>query len=107
VGDVAGNITVRDLKDNPADQDLADMLRDTELVIHNASFELRFLGVKFGVIPEQVFCTRTADWLLRPRRERIHGLGSVLERHLEVKIPKELAGSDCRCGPVRQRLAPV
>jgi ribonuclease D len=92
--DEAGNITVRDLKDNPADQGLADMLRDAELVIPQAAFELRFLGVKLGVIPENVFCTRTADWLLFPKRERIHDLGSVLARHLEVKISKELGGSD-------------
>ena len=92
--DVAGNITLRDLKDNPADQELVDMLRDAELVIHQAAFELRFLGVKLGVVLEQVFCTRTADWILFPRKGRIHDLGSVLERYLGVKIPKELGGSD-------------
>ena len=53
--DVAGNIILRDLKDNPADQELVDMLRGAELVIHQAAFELRFLGVKLGVVLKQVF----------------------------------------------------
>jgi DNA polymerase I-like protein with 3'-5' exonuclease and polymerase domains len=38
--------------------------------------------------------TRYAAWLICPKRERIHDLGSLLERHLQVKIPKELGGSD-------------
>ena len=65
-----------------------------ELIIDNAAFELRWLGTKFGIIPENVFCTLTADRLLSPSREQIHDLKSALFRYHGIEIPKDQGASD-------------
>ena len=46
----------------------------SNLIIHNASFELRWFGRHFGFIPKNVFCTLTADRLLIPRKKISHDL---------------------------------
>jgi DNA polymerase I-like protein with 3'-5' exonuclease and polymerase domains len=92
--DSTGNITLLDLKITPMPQELLNAFGNAELLIHNAAFELKFLGVKFGIIPGRVFCTLTADRLLSPSRTVRHDLGSVLERHLGIQIPKTLGASD-------------
>ena len=48
---------------------------DGELLIHNASFELRWFGRHFGFIPRNVFCTLTADRLLLPSKKIKHRSG--------------------------------
>ena len=65
---VEGHISTLDLRTAPMPGELLDALVRSELIIHNAAFELRWLGVKFGVIPQKVFCTLTADRLLSPSR---------------------------------------
>ena len=94
IADPAGGITLRDLRGTLLSPEERETLEARELIIHNAGFELRFLGAKLGTFPQRVFCTRTAAWLLSPRKERIHDLGSVLARHLRVEITKGLGASD-------------
>jgi DNA polymerase family A/3'-5' exonuclease/Bifunctional DNA primase/polymerase, N-terminal len=89
-----GDIELRDLKEGPAPSALLEMFETAEFIIHNAAFELRFLAVKFEAIPKKIFCTYTADKLLSPARTVRHDLGSVLKRHLDIQIPKELGASD-------------
>jgi ribonuclease D len=83
-----------DLKYAPPTPEIPDALRSSRLIIHNAAFDMRFLCVKLGVVPENVFCTLTASRLLTPSNSVHHDLGSLLECHLGVKIPKELGASD-------------
>ena len=64
------------------------------LVIHHAGFDLRFLASKLGLWPENVFCTLTASRLLDPLKSVRNSLGPVLERYLDVKLPKEYGASD-------------
>jgi hypothetical protein len=92
--DPDGGISLRDLRETPLSPEEREILKSRELIIHHAAFELRFFGTRLGIIPQQVFCTQTADWLLSPRRERIHDLKSGLSRHLGVEIPKGLGASD-------------
>jgi DNA polymerase I-like protein with 3'-5' exonuclease and polymerase domains len=95
LADSDGNISQFDLRQTPnlEPEILAALVRE-ELIIHNAAFELRFLGTKFGLWPERVFCTLTASRLLEPIKTVPHALGPVLERYLDVKLPKEHGSSD-------------
>jgi DNA polymerase I len=96
VGDQDGNIRQFDLRDSPhlPSEILSALCGTGELVIHNAAFELLFLQTKFGILPEHVFCTLTASRLLDPHKTIRHSLGPVLERYLEVELPKEYGASD-------------
>ena len=42
-----------DLKQAPLPREIAAALMERELIIHNAAFELRFLGVKFRDLPRE------------------------------------------------------
>jgi DNA polymerase-1 len=95
IADASGGISLRDLRESPISPEEREIIESRdELILHNAGFDLRFLGAKLGIFPQRVFDTFTAAWLLSPRKERIHDLGSVLERHLEIKIPKGQGASD-------------
>ena len=91
-----GDISQFDLRQTPTlPPEILTTLVSEELVIHNAAFELRFLATKFGLWPQQrLFCTLTASRLLEPLKSVPHALGPVLERYLDVKLPKEHGSSD-------------
>lgn len=94
-GDSDGNIRQFDLRTAPAlPPEILAALSSAELVIHNAAFELLFLHTKFGIMPEQIFCTLTASRLLEPQKSVPHSLGPVIERYLDVRLPKEQGASD-------------
>ena len=93
ISDPKGGISVRDLRKKPLSNEEREILESRELIAHNAAFELRFLGTKYGIVPRQVFCTMTASKLLLPGRVHAHNLKAVIERHLGVDIPKELGTS--------------
>jgi DNA polymerase I-like protein with 3'-5' exonuclease and polymerase domains len=95
LADAEGDILQFDLREAPnLPPEILDALGRRELVIHNAAFELRFLATKFGLKPERVFCTLTASRLLDPLKTVQHALGAVLERYLDVKLPKKHGWSD-------------
>jgi DNA polymerase I-like protein with 3'-5' exonuclease and polymerase domains len=94
LADPEGHIELFDLKDAPLSDEVMAALGRAQLIIHNAAFELRFLGAKFGLIPENVFCTMTASRLLDPSKMISHDLGSAVGRHLSEYVPKELGASD-------------
>jgi DNA polymerase I-like protein with 3'-5' exonuclease and polymerase domains len=94
LGDEAGNIQCFDLLENPIPSQIKAALGGCPLIIHHAAFDLSFLSAKLGVVPPSVFCTLTASRLLEPDRKISHSLGSALNRHLGVQLPKEHGGSD-------------
>jgi DNA polymerase I-like protein with 3'-5' exonuclease and polymerase domains len=95
LADPDGNSSQFDLRQTPnLPPEIVAALCQEQLVIHNAAFELRFLATKLGLWPERVFCTLTASRLLEPVRTVQHALGPVLERYLDVKLPKEHGLSD-------------
>ena len=79
-----------DLKKAPLSRETLEAIRDGELLIHNAAFELRWFGRHFGFIPKNVFCTLTADRLLIPSKKIRHRLEDVLDRRLGIVIDKEI-----------------
>jgi len=79
--------------------ELGKVLETTELVIHNALFDLRFLSVHCGVRPKKVACTMTASKLLKAGKKPVGGakpnsLGEVLVEYGVADLEKELGGSD-------------
>jgi DNA polymerase I-like protein with 3'-5' exonuclease and polymerase domains len=92
-----GKISMFDLREAPGGKLPAatlEALMNHTLIIHNAAFELRWLGVKFGLWPQRIFCTQTASRILTPLKGVSHKFGDVLERYLGVKLPKDQGGSD-------------
>jgi DNA polymerase I len=74
----------------PLSRETLEAIRDGELLIHNASFDLRWFGRHFGFIPRNVFCTLTADRLLLPSKKIKHRLADVLERRMDIRVDKEI-----------------
>ena len=79
-----------DLKKAPLSRETLEAIRSNDLIIHNASFELRWFGRHFGFIPKNVFCTLTADRLLIPSKKIKHDLKTVLDRRMGVEISKDI-----------------
>jgi DNA polymerase-1 len=76
-------------------KDLADFLRDRELIIHNSAFDLLWLRVKFAVqYPKAVWDTLTAARLLSNGSGQSNELGATLERSVGIRINKSLGTSD-------------
>jgi DNA polymerase I-like protein with 3'-5' exonuclease and polymerase domains len=97
LAEVGGTVSIFDLREYAGGKPPASVIEallSHTLIIHNAAFELRWLGVKLGVWPQRVFCTMTASRLLSPLRKVSHKFGPVVERHLGVKLPKDQGDSD-------------
>ncbi len=90
----SGEIQTLDLNVGPLPQAVLDALAASELVIHNAAFEMRWLTAKFGILPRRVFCTLSASRLLTPKDGVSQKLGPVIERHMGIKLTKDQGGSD-------------
>jgi hypothetical protein len=102
IADEHGSIQTFDLHSEQLPGETLKALTEAELVIHNTAFELKWLGVKLGIIPKRIFCTLTAARLLSPVREANNDLGSAIDRYLGVKLPRKTkarATGDCTaCG---------
>jgi DNA polymerase I-like protein with 3'-5' exonuclease and polymerase domains len=95
LADPDGNIRQFDLYETPVlPPEILAGIATQDLIIHHAAFDLGFLAIKFGLWPERVFCTLTASRLLDPLKSVRHSLGPVLERYVEVELPKEYGTSD-------------
>ena len=70
------------------------VLEKTEIIAHNAKFDLGWLVEKCEVRPTRVFCTCTASCLLGHGLKEGHGLDEVIERHLGVTLPADQSRSD-------------
>ena len=86
----ASGIQTFDVKKAPLSRETLEALRSGDLIIHNASFELRWFGRHYGFIPKSVFCTLTADRLLIPSKKVKHDLKTVLERRIGIVIDKDI-----------------
>lgn len=73
---------------------LGKVLESTELIIHNARFDLGFLAHHLGLHPQRVFCTLTASRLLGAGTRQSNALGDVLRRYEIADLPKTLGDSD-------------
>jgi hypothetical protein len=69
-------------------------LAEHPLIIHHGAFEARWLAWKYGVIPQDIFCTLAAARLLSNGTEDDNDLGAVLARELGVKLAKDQGKSD-------------
>ena len=72
---------------------LADLLEDpaVETVFHDADYDLRILDRDAGLSVAGLFDTQIAAAFLG---ERSLGLGSILEKYLGIKVPKEYQRAD-------------
>ena len=86
----ASGIQTFDLREKPLSRELLETIRTSDLIIHNAEFELCFFGQHFGFIPKNVFCTLTAERLLTPSKKIKHDLQATLQRRLGITIDKEI-----------------
>lgn len=70
--------------------------KDVVKLFHNAIFDIRFLMHSYGVQPETILCTRIAAKLADPKKDKYgsHSLKNILEKKLNVFIPKGEALSD-------------
>lgn len=89
-----------DLKATGADLGpVKDALSEAGVIIHNALFDLRFLGVHCDLRLKKATCTMTASRLLNAGRlenksGKLNSLGRALSDRGIVDLPKELGKSD-------------
>lgn len=84
-------LTLVRLKDEPAfdgfAHELAEFIRDAELIIHNAPFDLGFLNAEFkqaGLSPVESICKKVTDTLLIAREQypkKKNSLNALCERY--------------------------
>jgi DNA polymerase I-like protein with 3'-5' exonuclease and polymerase domains len=94
LADPAGRVTVHDLGKEPLPDGLREAIATRPLICHNALFDLAVLQAHGFKTSNEVFCTLTASRILTAGLRDSNELGAVLERHLGVKLPKELGASD-------------
>jgi DNA polymerase-1 len=92
--DDAGNIQVHDLNREPLPAELRQALKNQPLICHNALFDLAALKTNGYQTSADIFCTLTASRILTAGLHDANDLGAILERHLGIKVPKELGASD-------------
>ena len=73
---------------------LAGVLESAEVVGQNLKFDLLWLRAKCGLNVRKAFCTMTASRLLTAGSKEPNDLGAVVQRHLEIKLPKDQGRSD-------------
>jgi DNA polymerase I-like protein with 3'-5' exonuclease and polymerase domains len=76
---------------------VGEVIKSTQIIVHNLHFELKFLKHHFGIEPASGWDTMTAAKLLdkgQRRKKRYFALEAVCERELGVKLDKKLQTSD-------------
>lgn len=95
IADSAGNITVHDFaRQGPLPDYLRAAIATQPLIAHGAGFDLAVLGANGYATSPEVFCTLTAGRLLSAGLPEDNDLGSLLKRHCQIELPKELGASD-------------
>ena len=64
------------------------------VIAHGAGTDLLWLAVKCGIRPKNVFCTRTASWLLTAGTHDGNSLEEVMDRHLGPRSSAAKPGAD-------------
>ncbi|MBM3477410.1 MAG: ribonuclease D [Armatimonadetes bacterium] len=87
-------VLVRVTENQP--QRLIELLTDVavEKVFHHALFDLRFMAHAWDLEPSNIACTKVAAKLLDPLNIHSHSLGTLLDRHLGLRISKREARSN-------------
>jgi ribonuclease D len=82
---------------------LADVLADpaTEIVFHDADYDLRLLDREYGFHARHVFDTRIAAQLLN---EPGVGLAALLEKHFGVRLDKRFQRADWSARPLSREM---
>ena len=71
-------------------------------IFHFARFDLAMIYNTLGVMPEPVFCTRTASRLARTYTDK-HGLKDLVRELLNVELSKEQQSSDWGAAELSER----
>ena len=82
-------------KDNADAPNLKALLADPTItkIFHFARFDLAVLLQTFGVMPQPVYCTKTASRLTRTYTDR-HGLKDLVREMLNIDLSKQQQSSD-------------
>jgi ribonuclease D len=82
-------------KDNADAPNLKALLADPTItkIFHFARFDLAVLFQTFGVMPQPVYCTKTASRLTRTYTDR-HGLKDLVREMLNIDLSKQQQSSD-------------
>ena len=92
------------LVDSLAGLDLTELLnslRNREIILHGADYDLRMLRKTYNFVPSDIFDTMTAARLLGYKQ---FGLGHLVERHLGVKLEKGPQKMNWARRPLTQRM---
>lgn len=73
---------------------LKPIINDTEVIAHNAKFDLLWLRVKFGINCRIICCTMTASRLLAAGTQPGNNLDQCLQRHLGIVPETDMSCSD-------------
>ena len=81
---------------NTPPKELRSLLSDAlvKKVFHHAMFDLRFMSYNWGVLSQNITCTKIASKLLDVRNKRKHSLQSLVKQYLGVMTNKNEQQSD-------------
>jgi ribonuclease D len=82
-------------------QPLAAVLKDKEIVLHGADFDLRLLRRSMGLVPERIFDTVLAARLLGQRQ---FSLAALVHRYFNVELPKGSQKANWARRPLPKRM---
>jgi ribonuclease D len=63
-------------------------------IFHHATFDLRFMSYNWGVLPQNIACTKIAAKLLNPGNNSRNSLKPLLEQYFNISIDKTSQRSD-------------
>ena len=82
-------------------QSLASLLKDKEIVLHGADFDLRLLRRSIGIVPERIFDTVIAA---RTLGQRQFSLAALVHRYFNVELPKGSQKANWARRPLPKRM---
>ena len=90
----SGNIIVHDFRTGPLPDYLRTAIATNPLIAHGTAFDLAVLAANGIKTSRNVFCTLTASRLLTAGLQDSNDLGAVMNRHLDIDLPKQLGAID-------------